>query len=60
MKLKKLTDHNHDKYITNPELNKLTIKNFAARLTQVNVVTKNLKVKQLTHTKQNTYLLKMN
>ena len=50
---KKLTDHNHDKYNTTPELNKPTAKNFAARLKQANVVTKTLKVKQLTQTKQN-------
>ena len=50
---KKLTDHNHDKYNTTPELNKLTAKIFAARLKQANVVTKTLKVKQLTQTKQN-------
>ena len=37
---KKLTDHNHDKYITTPEFNKLTAKNFAARLKQANLVTK--------------------
>ena len=35
-----LTDHNHDKYITTPELNKLTAQNFAARLAQANLVTK--------------------
>ena len=29
---KKITDHNHDKYITTPEFNKLTSQNFAARL----------------------------
>ena len=29
---KKITDHNHDKYITTPEFNKLTSENFAARL----------------------------
>ena len=29
MKLK-ITDHNHDKYITTPEFNKLTSENFAA------------------------------
>ena len=38
---KKLTDHNHDKYITTPEFNKLTGQNFAARLKQANLVTKN-------------------
>ena len=35
-----LTDHNHDKYITTPEFNKLTAQNFAARLAQANLVTK--------------------
>ena len=30
MKLKKVTDHNHDKYITTIELDKLTSENFAA------------------------------
>ena len=29
---KKLTDHNHDKYITTPEFNKFTAEIFAARL----------------------------
>ena len=29
---KKLTDHTHDKYITTPEFNKLTVENFAERL----------------------------
>ena len=37
---KKITDHSHDKYITTPELNKLTAENFAARLAQANLVTK--------------------
>ena len=37
---KKITDHSHDKYITTPQFNKLTIENFAARLAQVNLVTK--------------------
>ena len=37
---KEITDHNHDKYITTPEFNKLTEENFAARLTQANLVTK--------------------
>ena len=27
---KKITDHNHDNYITTPEFNKLTTENFAA------------------------------
>ena len=37
---KKITDHKHDKYITTPEFNKLTAENFAARLAQVNLVSK--------------------
>ena len=36
---KKITDHNHDKYITTPELNKLTAENSAARLAQASLVT---------------------
>ena len=38
---KKITEHSHDKYITTPEVNKLTAENFAARLAQANLVTKN-------------------
>ena len=34
----KITDHNHDKYITTPGFNKLTAENFAARLAQGNLV----------------------
>ena len=42
MKLKKETaDHNHDKYITTPEFNKLTREYFAARLAQENLARKN-------------------
>ena len=37
---KKITDHDHDNYITTPEFNKLTAENFAARLAQANVATK--------------------
>ena len=33
-KKKNVTDHNHDKYITIPEFNNLTVENFAARLAQ--------------------------
>ena len=39
---------NHDKYITTPEFNKLTAKNFTARLKQVNIVTKTHFDKKLT------------
>ena len=37
---KKLTDHNHDKYITTPELNTLTASVFNTRLAQENMITK--------------------
>ena len=37
----KTADHNHDKYITTPEFNKLTTKKFKARLKQADLVTKN-------------------
>ena len=40
MKLKKMTDHSHDKYITTPEFNKLTVENVAAKLAQANLITK--------------------
>ena len=36
---KKITDHNHDKYITTPEFNKLIVENFIARLAQAFLVT---------------------
>ena len=59
---KKITDHNHDNYITTPEFNKLTAKNFAARLAQANLETKtdfeNKLInfhKKLTQIKQNIY-----
>ena len=37
---KKITDHNHDKYITSLEFNKLTTENFNARLAQASLITK--------------------
>ena len=37
---KKIADHNHDKYITTPEFNKLTSEDFIARLRQANLVNK--------------------
>ena len=39
---------NHDKYITTPELNKLTVKKFTARLKEANLVTKTDFDKKLT------------
>ena len=42
MKLKKkTTNHDHDKHITTQEFNKLTSKNFTARLKQANLANKN-------------------
>ena len=37
---KKIAYHNHDKYITTQEFNKLSTENFNARLAQTNVITK--------------------
>ena len=37
---KKLTDHNHDKYITTPEFNTLAADVFNARLAQATLITK--------------------
>ena len=37
---KKLTDHNHDKYIKTPEFIKVTAENLAARLAQANLIIK--------------------
>ena len=39
---KKLTDHNHDKYITTPEFNTLAADVFNARLAQANLVAKQI------------------
>ena len=36
----KISDHNHDKYITTSEFNKLTTGTFNARLGQTNLITK--------------------
>ena len=36
---KKITDHDHDKYIATPEFSKWTAENFGARLAQANLVT---------------------
>ena len=37
---KKITNHNHDKYITTPEVNTMAASVFNARLAQANVITK--------------------
>ena len=39
---KKRTDHNHDKYMSTPEFNKLSPEIFAAILKQANLVTKQI------------------
>ena len=42
MKLnRKITDRDHDKYITTSEFNKLIAESFAARLAQTNLASKN-------------------
>ena len=66
----KLTDHNHDKYITTSEFNTLAASVFNARLAQANLITKidfdaklsslRLSTEKLLQIKQNTYLLKAN
>ena len=43
---KKITGHDHDKYITTSEFNKLITENFKARLAQADLI------KKLTQTKQ--------
>ena len=40
MKKKKLTDHNHDKYIATPEFNTLAADAFNSKLAQANLITK--------------------
>ena len=37
----KITDHDHDNYITIPGFHKLTAENFATRLAQENLASKN-------------------
>ena len=59
---KKVINHNHGKYITTPEFNKLTAENFAARLVQANLKTKidfDNRLMSLNR-KINMFLLKMN
>ena len=38
---KKIADHDNDRYITTPEFSKLTAENFAARLAEANLASKN-------------------
>ena len=61
---KKLTDHNHDKYIITPEFNTLAAGVFNIRLTQAILITKTdfdqVLTGRLLQIKQNICLLKMN
>ena len=41
LSLKITTDHDHEKHITTQEFNKLTSENFAVRLAQANLASKN-------------------
>ena len=41
LKKKKITDHNHDKYIATPAFNNSASENVAARLKQENLASKN-------------------
>ena len=58
---KKLTDHNHDKYITTTEFNKSATDTFNARIVQANLVKKILitnfliLIEKLYQKKQKTY-----
>ena len=63
---KKISDYDHDKYITTPEFNKLTAESFVSRFAQASLATKSditnfvKKIKVLLQIKQIVYLLKMN
>ena len=55
----KATDHNHGKYITTPEFDKLTVEVFSSRLVQENLITKNISTKKICQIKQSLYWFKM-
>ena len=64
---KKLTDHNHDRYITTPEFNTFKAEVFDAKLARKKLITKtdfNTKLinfnKKINSSKTKIYLLKMN
>ena len=57
---KKITDHNHDKYITTPEFNKLASEKYSARLKEVNLASKSDIVDLLKKTDFNNKLLGFN
>ena len=63
---KKLTDYNHDDYITTPEFNTLAPDVFKARLAQANLIKRQILmlscqavIEKLLQINQNIYLLKM-
>ena len=63
---KKLTYHNHGKYITTPEFNTLAPNIFNARLAQANIIKRQILmlncqvlIEHLPQINQNIYLLKM-
>ena len=65
---KRISNYDHDKYITSQEFNKSTAENFSPKLAQANLASKNdianfdeLKTlnKKLLQIKQNMYLLKI-
>ena len=60
---KNIIDHNHDKYITTPEFNKLTAENFVARLAQVTkqilIINSQILLEKLLQIKESIYLLKI-
>ena len=57
---KKITDHDHDKYITSPEFNKLTAEYFAAILKRANLVSKNEIAKFVNKTDFDNKLISLN
>ena len=60
---KKITEHNHDKFITTPKFNKLTAENFAARFAQARqilIINCQILIEKLIQIKQSICLLKIN
>ena len=57
---KKITDHDHDKYISNPEFNNLTAENFAAILKRANLASKNEIAKFVNKTDFDNKLISLN
>ena len=55
-KLMKITNHDHDKYVITEGFNKLKSENFAARLAQANLASKNEILNRIT---RSLYILKI-